>query len=107
AETLDEDLGAAVRLLGRRLERVELRLREVGRDVRERLRRDRDPALEQLAEPRRDALDDVDLLRADLEPLRHAVGRTRLLLRDPHHDRLALDDLARDRGPRDAGPAEE
>src|SRR5436189_80481 len=106
-EAVDEDLGPPARLRGRTLERVELRLLELRGDIRERARGDVDPALEQLADPGRDGLDDVDLARAHVELLRHAIARPSPVVRELDHDLLASDDRRVDRGGRNAAGPEE
>src|SRR5207248_1138898 len=86
AKAVDEDLRAPPRLLGRLLQRVQLRLLQFGRDVRKRAGRDVDAALQQTAYSGGDGLDDVDLARAHLELLRDAIARTPSVMRELDHD---------------------
>ena len=94
--------------LGRgRPEGGELRVLEVRRDVRERLGRDVDPAFEQPAEPGGGRLHEVDLAGAHVESLGDVVRGAGLVLVDPLHDLLALDDLRHDRVGGDPRAAQE
>ncbi len=95
AEALDERLRPLLRVLGRRLERVDLRLDELGRDPLGGLRGDVDPLLDQIADAGRDVLDGVELARLDVQALRHLVGRAGAVVRQlpdqylgRHHRRL-------------------
>ena len=71
---------------------LQLRLGELRREVLKRVGLNADPALEQRAERRRDPLHHVDLVRAHLELLRHAIPDEPAMVRELGHDLLARDD---------------
>src|SRR5207248_6056357 len=78
AEPMDDDVRPAARVLGGGGERVELRLRQLGRDVGRLAGRDVDASRDQRPNTGCRALDDVELAGADLEGLRDAIA-------DPPH----------------------
>src|SRR5438270_4777120 len=97
AQAVHEDLGSLTRVGGGGGEGAELRLGELGGDVRGRVGGDFDSLRDQSAHGGRSALDDVELARAHVQALRDAVADLATVVAERDDLFLAGDDAGRDR----------